>query len=105
MYLTSNEGKSPVAEKLIRSLKNTIYKHKIEVSKNVYNDSLDEIVDKYNEKYHGTIKMKPPDVQPSIYIEYCVQHNDKDPKSKDGDRVRITKCKNIFYEGIHSKLV
>ena len=58
MYSTYNEGKSVVAERFIRTLKNKIYKHMTGISKNVYFDVLDNIVDEYNNTYHKTIKMK-----------------------------------------------
>ena len=62
MYLTHNEGKSVVAERFIRTLKNKIYKHVTAVSKNVYYDVLDDIVNEYDKTYHKTIGMKPIDV-------------------------------------------
>ena len=57
MYSTFNEGKSVVAERFVRTLKNKIYKHMTAISKNVYFDVLDDIVDKYTNTYHRTIKM------------------------------------------------
>ena len=54
-----NEGKSVIAERFIRTLKNKIYKHMTSVSKSVYVDILHDIVNKYNNTYHSTIKMKP----------------------------------------------
>ena len=68
MYLTHNEGKSVVAERFIRTLKSKIYKYMTSVSKNVYIDKLDDIVNEYNNTYHTTIKMKPIDVKNSTYI-------------------------------------
>ena len=62
MYSIHNEGKSVVAERFIRTLKNKIYKYMTSISKNVYIDKLDDIVDEYNNTYHKTIKMKPVDV-------------------------------------------
>ena len=62
MYSTFNEGKSVVAERFIKTLKNKIFKHMTAISKNVYFDLLDDTVDKYNNTVHGTIKMKPIDV-------------------------------------------
>ena len=64
--------------------------------KNCVHQKVDESVDKYNKTYHGTMGMKPPDVQPGIYIEYVIEHNKKDSKLKVGDQVRIPKFKNIF---------
>ena len=63
MYSTNNEGKSVVAERFIRTLKSKIYKHMTSISKNVYIDTLDDIVNEYNNAYHATIKMKPIDVK------------------------------------------
>ena len=99
MYSTNNEGKSVVAERLIRTLKNKIYKHMTAVSKNVYIDKLDDIVNEYNNTYHRTIKMKPVDVKDNTYIDFEKEVNDKDPKFKVGDHVRISKYKNIFAKG------
>ena len=62
MYSTHNEGKSVVAEIFIRTLKTKIYKHMTAISKNVYFDVLNDIVDEYNNTYHRTIKMKPIDM-------------------------------------------
>ena len=66
------------------------------VSKNVYIDKLDDIVKKYNNTYHTSIKMKPVDVKDNTYIDFKKEVNDKDPKFKVGDHVRISKYKNIF---------
>ena len=63
MYSTFNEGKFVVAEKFIRTLKNKIFKHMTAISKNVYFDVLNDIVNKYNNTIHRTIKMKPIDLQ------------------------------------------
>ena len=99
MYSTYNKGKSVVAERFIRTLKNKIFKHMTAVSKNVYFDVLDDIVNKYNNTVHRTIKMKPIDVISGSYVEYNEDSNEKDPKFKVGDRVRISKYKNIFAKG------
>ena len=69
MYSTYNEGKSAVAERFIRTLKNKIFKHMTAISKNVYFDVLDDIVNKYNNTVHRTIKMKPIDVTSDSYAE------------------------------------
>ena len=63
MYSTHNKGKSVNAEIFIRTLKNNIYRYMTSISKNVYIDKLDDIVNKYNNTYHSTIKMKPVDVK------------------------------------------
>ena len=99
MYSTHNEGKSVVAERFIRILKNKIYKHMAAVSKNVYFDVLNDIVDKYNNTYHNTIKMKSIDVKSNSYAEYNVDSNAKDSRFKIGNHVRISKYKNIFAKG------
>ena len=62
MYSTHNERKFAVAEKFVRTLKNKIYKYITSISKNVYIHKLDDIVNKYNNTYHSTIKMNPVDV-------------------------------------------
>ena len=66
------------------------------ISKNVYIDKLDDIVDKYNNTYHTTIKMKPIDVKDHTFINANQEINNKNPKFKVGDRVRISKYENIF---------
>ena len=96
MYLIYSEEKSVVAERFIRTLKNKIYKSMTLLSKNVYIDKLDEIANKYNNTYHRTIKMKPVDGKSSIYIDFNKEINQESPKHKDGDNVRISKCKKIF---------
>ena len=63
MHSAHNEGKSAIAERFIRTLKNKIYKYMTSISKNVCIDKLDDIVDKYNNIYHCTIKMNPFDVE------------------------------------------
>ena len=62
MYSTHNEGRPVIAERFIRTLKNKIYKYMTSVSKIMYIDKLDDIVNKYNNTYHSTIKMKHVDV-------------------------------------------
>ena len=99
MYSTHNEGKSVVTERFIKTLKNKIYKHMTAISENVYFDVLDDIVDKYNNTYHKTIKMKPTDVGDDSFAEYNEESNKKVPKFKVGDQVRISKYKNIFAKG------
>ena len=99
MYSTYNEGKSVVAERFIRTLKSKIYKYMTSISKNVYIDKLDDIVDEYNNTYHTTIKIKAIDVKDNTYINISKEINNKDPKFKVGDRVRISKYKNIFTKG------
>ena len=99
MYSTHNEGKSVVAERFIRTLKSKIYKYMTAVSKNMYIDKLDDIVNEYNNTYHTTIKMKPIDVEDNTFINTNKEINNKDPKFKVGDRVRISKYKNIFAKG------
>ena len=96
MYSTHNERKSVVAEQFIRTLKSKIYKYMTSISKNVYINTLDDIVGEYNNTYHTTIKMKPIDVKDNTYINADKEINNKDPKFKIGNRVRISKYKNIF---------
>ena len=102
MYSTHNEGKFVVIERFIRTLKNTIHKYMTTISKNVHIDKLGDIVKKYNNTYHASIQMKPVDVKNNTYIDFKKEVNDKDPKFKIGDHVRILKQKNIFAKGYMS---
>ena len=86
-YSTYNKGKSVVAERFIRTLKNKTFKHMTAVSTNVYFDVLDDIVNKYNNTVHRSIKMKPIDVTFDSYAEYNEDSNEKDSKFKVGDHV------------------
>ena len=99
MYSTYNEGKSVVAERFIRTLKNKIFKHMAAVSKNVYFDVLKDVLDKYNYTVHRSIKMKPIDITPDSYTEHNEGSKEKDPKFKVGYHVRISEYKNIFAKG------
>ena len=99
MYSIHHQGKPVVAERLIRTLTTKIYKYMTSLSKNVYIDQLDDIVNEYNNTCHRTIKMKPADVKDNAYIDSNKEVNDKDPKFKVGDHVRISKYKNIFAKG------
>ena len=99
MHSIHNEGKSVVAERLIRTLKTKIYKYMTLVSKNFYTDKFSDIVNEYNNTYHRKIKMKPADVKNNAYIDSNKKLNDKDPKFKVGDHARISKYKNIFAKG------
>ena len=99
MYSTYNEGKSAVVETFIKTLKNKIFKYMTAIQQNIYFDMLDDIVDKYNNTVHKTIKIKPIEVTGDYYAEYNEIPNKKDPKFKVGDNVRISKCKNIFAKG------
>ena len=91
MYSIHNKGKSVVAERFIRTLKTKIYKYMTSMSKNVYFDKLDDIMGEYNKTYHRTIKMKLIDVKDNTYLDSKKELNDKDPKFKVGDHVRISK--------------
>ena len=98
MHNKGNKGKSIIAERFIRTLMNKIYKYMTLLAKNVYVNNLADIVRKYNNTYHNTIKMKPVNVKISTYIDFGIENNEKDPKFKVGDHVRISKYKNIFAE-------
>ena len=96
MYSIHNEGKSVIAERFIKTLKTKTHKYMTSISKNVNIDKLDTL-NKHNNTYHRTIKIKPVDVTDNSYIDSIESHsNDKDPKFKVGDHVRISKYKNIF---------
>ena len=93
MYSIHNEEKSVVAGRYIRILKTKIYKYMTSVSRNVYIDELDDILNKYSNTYHRTIKMKPVDIKDNTYIDFDKENNDKYPKFKVADHVRISKFK------------
>ena len=99
MYSTYNKVKSVVAERFIITLKNKSCKYMTSMSKNVYIDKLDDIVNKYNNTYHRTVKMEPVDVTSSTYIDSSKESNDEDPKYKIGDIFRASRYKNIFAKG------
>ena len=99
MYSAHNEGKSVVAEIFIRTLKNKSANIMTAVPKNMYFNVLNDIVGEYNNKYHRTITMKPIGVRNDSFSDYNEESNEKDPKFKVGDHVRISKYKNIFAKG------
>ena len=108
LYSSYNEGKSVVVERFIRTLKNKLYKHMTATGKNVYYNVLNDVASEYNNTKHSTIKMKPKYVKDDttklsaiacnrrVYID---EHNKKSARCNVGDRVRISKFKNIFAEG------
>ena len=87
------------ARRFIGTLKNKVYKCMASISKNASIDKIDDVVNKYNKAYHRTIKMKTVDVNPSMYINFNKESNDKDLKFKIDDIVRISKEKNVFVKG------
>ena len=99
MYSKYNEGKSVVVERFIRTLKNKLYKHMTATSKNVYYNVLDDVVSEYHNTKHNTIKMKPIDVKDGNKRVYIDERNEKSARYNLGDRVRISKLKNIFAKG------
>ena len=82
MYSTYKEGKFVIAERFIRTLKNKIYRYMFSKSKNLLIDKLDDIVMKWNNTYHSTIKMKPVDEKSNTYIDSSKEINNKDNNSK-----------------------
>ena len=99
MYSTYNEGKSVVAERFIRTLKNKLCKHMTATGKNACYGVSDDVVNRYNNTKHSTIEMKPIDVGDNNKRVYIDEHNEKDSRFKVGDRVRISRHKNIFAKG------
>ena len=79
MYSTFNEGKSVIAERFIKTLKNKIYKHMTIIGANVYFNVLDDIVKDYNNTIHSSMKLKPKDVKNNNLTEYIKEFNKKDP--------------------------
>ena len=98
MCSTYNEGKSVIPERFIRTLKNKLHKHMKSIGKNVYYDILNDVVSEYNNTKHSTIKMKPIDVKNNKRV-YIDERNEKSARFNVGDRVRISKFKNIFAKG------
>ena len=99
MYSTNSEEKSVLAERFIRNLTTKVYKYMTSVSKNVFIDKLDDIVNEYDNTYRRTINMKPVDVKDNAHIDSAKEVNDKDLKFEVGDHVRISKYKNIVAKG------
>ena len=105
MYSTHNEGKSVVAERFIGTLDNKIYKRMTAISKNVYFNILNDIVDEYNNTYHKTIKMKPIDVKSNSFAEYNEESSEKDPKFKVNvmsgfQIIKIFLLKDMLFTGV-----
>ena len=71
-----------VAERFIKTLKKKIYKYIPSVSKHMYIDELDDMVNEYNNTYHNTIKMKPVDVKSNTYTESSKEINNNVAKYK-----------------------
>ena len=99
MYSTYNEGKSLVAERFIRTSKNKIFKQMTAVSKNNYFDVLDDIVNKYNNTVHRTIKVNHIDVTPESYAEYNEDQIKKILSLKLVILLEFHNTKNIFAKG------
>ena len=95
MYLAYIEGKSVISERFFKTLKNRISKYVTSVSKNVYIDNLNDIVNKYNNTYRSTIKIKSIDVKSNTYVDSNKEINKKIPKFKIGDIVRLSEYKDI----------
>ena len=88
-----------VLERFFKTLKSKIYKYMTSMSKNVYIDKLDDIVNISNNIYHGTINMKSVDVKSRTYLASNKKNNKEDPKFEVGDHVRISKYKKTFQIG------
>ena len=106
IYSTYNEGKSVVAERIITTLKNKVYMHMTAISKNVYFDVLDDIVDECHNTYHKIIKMKPIDVGDNSFAEYNEDSSEKDPKFKLGFKnLKMYLLKDIQLTGANKFLL
>ena len=71
----------------------------ISISKNVYVNKLDDLVNEYNNTYHRTIKMKPIEIKDNTYIDSSKENNDENPKFNVGDHVRISNYKKKLAKG------
>ena len=97
MYSSYNKGKSIVAERFIRTLKNKIYKYMTSVLKNVYIDKLDDIVNTDNSTYHRKReKMKFVDLKSITCIDFNRETNKDRQKFKVGGSVRISFLQNVL---------
>ena len=96
MYSNHNERKSVIAKRFIRTLINKIYEYMTSISKNTYIEKLDDIVNKYNDTYNRTIKLKSFELQLNTYIASSKEFSYQDSQFKIGDIVRTSKYKNIF---------
>ena len=99
MDSTHNPGKSVAAERFIKTLRKKICKYMTSISKNVYNDKLDDKVNKYNNTNHRATKMKPADVKSSTYIDFRKENNKEDPEFTVSNHVRTSKYKSMFAKG------
>ena len=102
IYSTHNEGKFVVSERFIRTFNSKIYKYMTYISKNVYVNKLDDLVNEYNNTYHSTIKIKPVEVKSNTYINSSKETNDKYPKFKI---VILLDYENYFCKKLRSQLV
>ena len=100
MYSMNNEEQNVTAERFLRNLKNKTYKYMTSISKNVYIDKLNDIVNKFNNTCHRTIKIKPADLNPSMCIYFNKENNKKGPKFKVDDNVRLSKYKNSLQKAM-----
>ena len=91
MHSTHNEEKFVVVEKFLRRIKNKSYKYMTSISKKLFANKVDYIVDKFNNTYHSTIKVKAVDVKSSTYTDFNKKNNKEDPKFNAGDNARISK--------------
>ena len=95
MYSTHNKGKPVIAERFIKIVKNKTYNCMAAISKNVYINKLNDLVNKYNNTCHSTIKIKLADVKSTTNIDSSKEINNKSPNLKIGDTVRIAKYKKV----------
>ena len=107
MYSAHNEEKSVIAGRFIRPLKNKIYKYMTSVLKmSILKNQTKQLTNTaIHIEIHTTDQMKPVDANPNTYNGFHAENNDKDPKFKTGDQVRISKDKHIFVKDYTAKLV
>ena len=99
MDSTHDPGKSVVAERFVKTLRNKICKYMTSLSKNVYIDKLDDTVTKHNNINHRTTKMKPADLKSSTYIDFRKENKKESPKFAISHHVRTSKYKSMFAKG------
>ena len=100
VHSAHNERKWAVAERFIRTLKNKIYKYMTSVSSNTYINKLDEIINKYNNSYHGTIKIRPWCKAKHIFIDFNKENNTESSRFNILDHVNISKYKHFLQKAM-----
>ena len=105
LYSTENEEKSSVVERWNRTIKTKMWKRFTEQNSTQYLKMLPDIINKYNNNYHSSIKMSPIETSKKknesiVYYNFYsnLKATKTKPKFKGGDRVRISKYKRKTFD-------